>query len=109
MKLTPFFSMDGIILGHVDLDMCRRTRNSVVIDNGPSDWSKCPMPTPTTPESLSPIEMYHIPLREIMFRSRREEVTVYHLVIAAEETLPPWFWDSKAIVKFTPGSWKLVG
>lgn len=105
MKMAPFLSPDGTILGHIDLDMCRKTRYAVVIDNGPEDWSKCQMLTP--PDGLSPIEMYHMRLRQIKFRNRHEEVTVYHIVVEPAE-LPKWFWKCKAIVAFVPGSWKSV-
>ena len=105
MKMVPFYDMYGTILGHVDLDKCRRTRYSVVVDSGPDNWSR--VSAPTKPEDLSPIEIFHIPFRKVKFRSHEEEVTLYHLVVESD-TIPPWFWDSKAIVDFISYSWQAL-
>lgn len=104
MNMVPFYDMYGTILGHVDLDICQRTRFSVVVDNGPIDWSTVPIPTD---QESTNVEMFHIPFREIKFRSRHADATVRHLVVEAD-TIPPWFWDSRAVVEFFPHSWKEV-
>jgi len=105
MKMVPFHDMYGTILGHVDLDMCHRTRTSVMVDNSPPL-----VPTEEDRKTISPddtVEIFHIPLRELKFRCRSEEVTVLHLVVEADD-IPSWFWDSKAVVDFITGSWQLV-
>lgn len=111
MKMVPFYSLDGVLIGHVNRDMCRQTHNSFVIDNGPSHWFKCPNPVPVTAEDISPIELFHIRFRKIEFRCRSAyndiDATVYHLVVD-EGTLPSWFWKAKAVVIFIPGSWQPV-
>ena len=107
MNMTPFFSLDGVLIGHVDVSMCRRIRNAVMIDNGPDKWS---MPVPTDGKKISPddcIGIFRIPLREILFCSGDERQTSYHLVVD-DMKLPKWFWDNNAIVAFSPGSWDRV-
>lgn len=105
MQMTPFFSLDGMLIGHVDVSMCRQTRNSVVIDNGPNSWSA--ISEPIKPEDPTVVEMYHIPLREIQFRCGPTDAKVCHLVVD-EKTLPSWFWGNKAVVTFVPHSWQRV-
>lgn len=107
MKMVPFHSLDGVIIGHVDLDMCHRTRYSVVIDDGPDGWLKVHSPSPG--KEISPddyVEMFHIPLREIRFQHNETREKVLHLVVD-DTKLPKWFWDAKAIVAFT-ATWQPV-
>jgi len=107
MKMVPFHSLDGVIIGHVDLDMCRRTHHSVVLDNGPEDWLTAPVPTDgamVSPDDY--VEIFHIPLREIRFQCHEVREKVLHLVVD-DSKLPPWFWDAKAVVAFA-ATWKPV-
>lgn len=106
MKMVPFHSKEGLILGHVNRDMCRQTHNSFVIDSGPEDWFKVSKPM-GGPDDIY-VELYHLRFRKIEFRCHNDlDQTVYHLVVD-EKTLPSWFWKAKAIVKFSPDSWTEV-
>ena len=105
MNMVPFYSKDWTILGHVDMDMCHHTRTSVVLNNGPEDWLAA---SKLTDEDITRgVEIFHIPFREVQFRQRNNGMKVLYLVVD-EETLPSWFWDAKAIVKFSPVSHQAV-
>ena len=108
MKMVPFYDMYGTILGHVNVDMCGKTRNSVVVDNGPHSWSSLSMLTPEESETLSPVEMFHLRYRKIEFCCHNHsDQTIYHLVVEAH-TIPSWFWKAKAVVEFFPHPWREV-
>ena len=105
MKMTPFYSEAGQILGHVDLDMCLKSHAFVVVDDSPYRFSDGPVPMGE--EVMSPIEVYHIRFRALSFQCLDDRKVVRHLVVD-EEKLPKWFWDCKAIVTFVPHSWQEV-
>ena len=99
MQMVPLYSKDWTILGHVDLDMCLKSHTFVVVDNSPYCFTDGPVSVDT--EVMSPVEIYRIPRRGIVFCRHGVEKTTWHLVVD-EKDLPPWFWDCKAIVKFSP-------
>ena len=97
MRMCPLFSETGQLLGHVDLDRCRRARDHLVVDNASLTVSGGRID-----ESMT-VDFIQLFFREIRFRNERADSTLTYIVVDSE--LPKWFWKAPGTVEFYPAHW----
>ncbi len=101
MKMAPIYSINGRLLGHLNMDECGESRFCVTV----TDMSQSLKSLPSSDEVKlrgDTVRFHNVPLRTMRFRSGTDEQTVCYLVA---DGLPAWFWDAYATVKFSSDHW----